>query len=89
MGFFFFCAFTASDHLLLNRSPNIGHSYLVGYLTNSKIAETKALEPLTLSAAIFELVARGVPRVKAIWKDLTHNNCCVFFTSVTSLEYVR
>jgi hypothetical protein len=24
----------------------LGHSYLVGNLTNSKIAETKALEPL-------------------------------------------
>jgi hypothetical protein len=34
------------DHLLLDRSPNIGPHILVGNLTNSKIAETKALEPL-------------------------------------------
>jgi hypothetical protein len=37
----------------------LDHSYLVGNLTNSKIAETKALEPLKPDAfisAIFELV---------------------------------
>jgi hypothetical protein len=35
------------DHLLLDSAPNkLDHSYLVGNLTNSKIAETKALEPL-------------------------------------------
>jgi hypothetical protein len=35
------------------------HSYLVGNLTNSKIAETKALEPLnpdTFVSGIFKLV---------------------------------
>jgi hypothetical protein len=36
------------DHLLLlDSAPNIlDHSYIVGNLANSKIAETKALEPL-------------------------------------------
>jgi hypothetical protein len=45
----FLLAIVPPDHLLLDRSPNIGlmdHSYLVGNLTNSKIAETKAVEPL-------------------------------------------
>jgi hypothetical protein len=36
----------------------LDHSYLVGNLTHSKIAETKAFEPLkfTFVSAIFELV---------------------------------
>jgi hypothetical protein len=34
------------DHLLFESAPNIGPLYLDGNLTNSKIFETKALEPL-------------------------------------------
>ncbi len=34
------------DHVLLDSLLILDHSYLVGNLTNSNIAETKALEPL-------------------------------------------